>query len=352
MTRTREFFLAALSGLLVFAVATPALSERFFAPLVFALGALYFMLWAFQKEPVRLAWMLVPLAAMALWAWLPQSLARFQWTAYLVLAFLSVQLFASRRLRIYFLQFCAMFGAAFALAALLHFHGSLPNRNHFAAFMELILPIACWQAVRTRNPLYAAAGGLIFVSIVISTSRTGIVLAAAELLFIAAAAVRGRDGIRLNSVLAAGAVAGVLMIVAGGAARNRFDNLAFDAGHTTRGLTARASIAMFREKPWLGWGLGTWERVYPHFTELDTGFHLIHADNDWLEWTAEGGLPFLIFLVALAAFAIRNVWREPWSVGITAALLHGFTEFPLQKRAVMSMLVVLLANSAMARRKD
>ena len=102
---------------------------------------------------------------------------------------------------------------------------------------------------------------------------------------------------------------------------------------------------MIRAKPLLGFGLGTWANVYPAYAEQDTGFRLIHADDDWLEWTAEGGIPFTLFLLALAAFAIASAWREPWCVGCLAVMLHSLTEFPLQKQAIWAWLVVLLAVS-------
>jgi O-antigen ligase len=349
--RIREAFTAALTALLVYAVLTSAYGNRYFPALVFALGALYFAVWAFGRGPLHGSLVLAPVGAMALWAWLPGSVAGMRWSAYFVLAFLAVQLFASARLRLRFLQFSVFFGAAYGAFALVQQNGTFLNRNHFAAFMELLLPIAAWQAVKARKAIYAGAGALALISIVISASRAGIVLAGLELVFIAARAWRGQGRARTKPIILTAAAALVLAAAVGGTAWQRFGNLATDAQHSTRGLTARASIAMVRERPWLGFGLGTWETVYPHFAEQDTGFHMIHADDDWLEWTAEGGLSFLAFLFTVAAIAVRNAWREPWSIGLTAVLLHGLTEFPLQKPAVMSWFVVLLASSAMARRQ-
>jgi O-antigen ligase len=348
--RIREGFTIALGALMVYVVLASSSGDRWFPALAFALGAVYFLVWAFGEGPIHGSFVIAPLGAMALWAW-PNPAAGLRWSAYFILALLAVQLFASARLRWRFLQFTVLFGAAYGAFALVQANGTFLNRNHFAAFMELLLPVACWEAVKTRKAIYAAAGALILISIVMSASRAGIVLAGAELVFVAAATLRRPRRVRLKSLVMAGIFAGVLLALVGGTAWERFGNLASDAQHSTRGLTARASIAMIRERPWRGFGLGTWETVYPHFAERDTDFHLIHADDDWLEWTAEGGLPFLALLLTLAAMAVKNAWREPWSIGLAAVLLHGFTEFPLQKPAVMSWFVVLLANSAMARRQ-
>ena len=53
-----------------------------------------------------------------------------------------------------------------------------------------------------------------------------------------------------------------------------------------------ASVAMAREKPWTGFGLGSFEDVYRGYALFDNGTIVNHAHNDWAEWAAEGGLLF------------------------------------------------------------
>ena len=54
-----------------------------------------------------------------------------------------------------------------------------------------------------------------------------------------------------------------------------------------------------------GFGLGTFETVYPHFALFDIGLIVNHAHNDWLEWAAEGGVPLALALLSLAVWAAR-----------------------------------------------
>ncbi len=61
-----------------------------------------------------------------------------------------------------------------------------------------------------------------------------------------------------------------------------------------------SAVAMARERPAAGWGLGTFQYVYPAYALFDDDMLVNHAHNDWAEWTAEGGLPFLAFMLAVA----------------------------------------------------
>src|SRR5581483_6840162 len=49
-----------------------------------------------------------------------------------------------------------------------------------------------------------------------------------------------------------------------------------------------SSLAMIRERPLTGWGLGTYVPVYRMFASYDDGTYVNRAHNDWLEWTAGG----------------------------------------------------------------
>jgi len=44
----------------------------------------------------------------------------------------------------------------------------------------------------------------------------------------------------------------------------------------------QSTIAMAREKPWTGFGLGNFENVYPAYALFDDGAIVNHAHNDWL----------------------------------------------------------------------
>ena len=52
----------------------------------------------------------------------------------------------------------------------------------------------------------------------------------------------------------------------------------------------RDAFHMFRNKPVLGWGLGTFPTVYPQFRSFYTNFFVNAAHNDYLQLLAEMGV--------------------------------------------------------------
>ena len=60
--------------------------------------------------------------------------------------------------------------------------GTLGYKNHFAAFVELLLPVTIWQATQSRNRIwYLVAAGIIAATTVAAASRAGVALVVCEL---------------------------------------------------------------------------------------------------------------------------------------------------------------------------
>lgn len=107
---------------------------------------------------------------------------------------------------------------------------------------------------------------------------------------------------------------------------------------------------MDRDRPWMGFGLGTFESAYPAYAIFDVGLRVNHAHNDWLEWAAEGGNPLAVVMALVALWSVRAAWQAPWGVGVVAVFLHSFVDYPMQKPALSAWLFVLLgALAAQAR---
>jgi O-antigen ligase len=327
------------------------------------LGAAYLVI-AARNDSLRAAWGLVPIVLLAAWGLLQLGLdstvwrqgtwlTTLHWIAYLALYFAALQAVALRsNLRLF-----AWFGGVFGFFAIILYllwpwpgermMGTFLNQNHYAALMELLFPVALWRLLRDGNrSIFVLCAVMMLLSVSVCGSRAGIVLLLAEVVYL------GLRAAPKPRLVLAGAI--VIAAIAAGAMWNRFEGLSTNAPYDSRKATARASIRMIRERPLLGFGLGTWPNVYPAYAESDTGFRLIHADNDWLEWAAEGGVPFAVIVLGLGAVAVRAAWKEPWSAGCVAVMLHSLVEFPLQKQALWACLLVLLATAqpASARRKQ
>jgi O-antigen ligase len=220
--------------------------------------------------------------------------------------------------------------------------GPLPNPDHYAALMELLMPAAIWQALEGGGSGAAGAvsAAAMFGSVAATGSRAGIVLGAAEIVLLPLMARRRFPGRRKAALVLAGFAAVAAAAAGWQLAWKRFrmeDPLRY------RREIAGSALAMIRERPLAGFGLGTFETVYPAYASFDTGKRVSHAHNDWLEWTAEGGLPMLLLA---AGFAGWNLWRNranAWTWGAGVMLAHSLVDFPAQIPGLMALALALLA---------
>jgi O-antigen ligase len=265
------------------------------------------------------------------------------------------------------LRFLPLFGMVVAVWGLLeHFsspatifwfveikHGSpfgpFVDRDHFAVFAELLLPLAIWNAFESprRAVLYTAAAGSLFAAVIASGSRAGAAMVALEVMLclsIAFFRIRAARHFRrvapkvIACVILFSAIAGWSLLwsrVSGGS--DPFAN---------RREMFESAMRMAREKPWMGFGLGTFQFVYPAYAVTDFGLFVDHAHNDWAEWAAEGGVPFLLLILSALALVFRRAFRSIWGIGILAAFIHALVDFPMQIPALASIVMVLLAALA------
>ncbi|MDZ7638012.1 MAG: O-antigen ligase family protein [Bryobacterales bacterium] len=227
-------------------------------------------------------------------------------------------------------------------------------RNHYAAFVLLLLPALVWAAFTFRESRWWAATGIVagVAGVVSCGSRSGIVLLAillGALAVILPAKGKRRDTVRL--LVAAGS------LVAAGIALADAEILAWrlrNAGPLLEGRLEywHASLKMIAERPLLGWGFGTWPEVYLQFLTRDSGLVVNHAHSDWLEYTAEGGI---LVPIALATLFARSLWlslRYPWALGVPAMLLLAMVDYPLRLPLLLLGMILVYCASELAHRGD
>ncbi len=103
-----------------------------------------------------------------------------------------------------------------------------------------------------------------------------------------------------------------------------------------------SAAAMIAAHPWHGYGLGTFAAVYPEFAEFDNGASVEHAHNDWLEWAAEGGIPFAALWAVLAVCVARPAIRSFWGMGVLAVFLHALVDYPFARIGVAAWEFLLI----------
>ena len=315
------------------------------------------MLSAYGLVQIALHWTVSPFETWnAICTWLSRA-------AFLYLAFATLK---SAKLRTSVLSLALGFGTLFAIIGMIQWStsngkvlwliptayndevfGTFPNRDHYAVFAELILPIALTRALMSdiRWP-YSLAAGVIYASVVESGSRGGTAIVSLEALIIMAIALYRRAN-EYRWVLSAAALMTICSLASGW-------QYVWFRFHSTnlfafRREMALASIQMIQTRPLRGFGLGTWPMVYPAFALFDPpGFYMNHAHNDWLELIAEGGLLVAMTILTISCGSVLLSRSSLWAIGIPAALLHALVDFPLQKPAIATLIFFLLGAAAAA----
>lgn len=212
--------------------------------------------------------------------------------------------------------------------------GPFLNRNNFAAFLELALPVALWLAI-TCEPYYVWLAAAILSAGIASASRAGALLLVAEMLTVF---VMRPDSRKLMPRFGAAAV--VLVLIAGaGQLRTRIfvpDPMRY------RREMAESALAMIRDRPLTGFGLGTFSTVYPQYAMFDAGATVDHAHNDWLEWTSEGGVGFAAAWCVIAAAVVKSTRRSVWMIGVIAVMIHALVDYPFARFGVSGWTFLLI----------
>ena len=249
--------------------------------------------------------------------------------------------------------------------------GPYVNRNHFAGFVELTLPVGLAMLIfrGLRRDLYPLASILTIVPIgalILSGSRGGIVSFVFEVavLSLLAKTHKGPEGPRFKAV-AIVALAAVALIAWLGAATaiERFSVVR--PGEVTierRFSMSKGALHIFEDHPLKGAGLGALVAVYPRYEILYDGRLVDHVHNDYMEMLAEtgvfGGLCGLAFLWILFSEAKRSYITEQGHfsralhagavTALCGILLHSFVDFNLHipANALLFLLQVTLATSA------
>ncbi len=247
--------------------------------------------------------------------------------------------------------------------------GPYVNRNHFAGFVELILPLALVPLLlgrvrRERWPVVTLFAVVPIGALFLSVSRGGIVSFGVELVVLALVMIQRRTMGKQLFVGAAVLLLALLMVswLGVGQLLQRFSS--FQSLEVTAGKRAsmrRGTWQIFLQNPVAGTGLGTLQIVYPQYESLYDGKIVNHTHNDYLEALAEtgilGGICCAWFLGVLLGQSLRRLRQLNNSfagalhlsglVACAGFLVHGLVDFNLHipANAFLFFLMAHLATS-------
>ena len=393
-----------ICAVLVFAIAAHGAVEDWARAVLETSAGLLFVFWAvrvnmIREEHVFISPLLPPLLAFILLA-LGQIFFRGTaspygsrielqlLTALTLLLFLATQAFRTTddwRFFMWFIMSLGFLVAIFGILQHLTFNGKLywfremtyggipfgpyVNRNHFAGFAELVIPVALVPLVlgKVRRERWLAVGLLALFPIgalFLSASRGGIISFAAELGALTLLLIVRRTGGR--HVLAGAVVLlCAFMLVSWLGARQILERFAsmqsLEVSVGKRASMRADTWHIFRQHPWTGTGLGTLQTVFPAYETLYDAKVVNHSHNDYLEALAETGVAGAAccawFLGALFFHSLRRLLLQDKSfsaalhlsglVACTGFLVHSFVDFNLHIPG-NALLFFLMANLATA----
>jgi O-antigen ligase len=309
--------------------------------------------------------------------------------AYLVLFFLAGQAFRTAAHRLAWAWFLLSLGFTVSLFGILqHFtfngklywlrqlrfigypFGPFTNRDHFAGFIELIIPVGLAMLAlrgtrRDQIPLVALFTIVPIGAVFLSASRAGITTTCVQLLLLAIFLRKRPVGIaRMLAVVAILLAAGAFVAWLGvGTALERFATLKSGAVTEQRRWTMiHDSWHIFVAHPLMGSGLGTLETAYPRYASYYDGLVVNHAHNDYVEALVETGVLGVtccaVFLIGLFRRSLAEIGsdRDQYGravrigclVACTGLLIHGLVDFNLHipSNALLFFLQAQIASSA------
>ncbi len=228
--------------------------------------------------------------------------------------------------------------------------GPFVYANQYAAFIELILPIALTKVFSDRagwRTVHGLAAAVMYASIFASASRAGFVLTTLEVLVVPLLAAR-RNRIDWRQLALSGALFAGMLIVMGLAVGpdQLFSKLQQKDPYFGRREYAESSLRMLPDHPLMGVGLGNWPAAYPAYAIFDEGYFANQAHNDWAQWAVEGGLPFLLFTLSIALWSAPVAFRTGWGIGVIVVFLQCLVDYPIQRIGVALVFFTMIAASA------
>jgi len=308
--------------------------------------------------------------------------------AYAILLFLAAQAFRYSDDWRGFIWFIMIFGfvvAVFGILQQVTFNGKLywfremryggipfgpyVNRNHFAGFAELIIPVSLVPLIlgKVRKERWYLVGIFALLPIgalFLSASRGGVVSFAVEIGVLVLMILLRRSG--GQHVLAGGIILLLALLLVSwlGVKQvlDRFSSLqSLEVTSSKRASMRLDTWHIFLDHPWTGTGLGTLQTVFPAYETNYDAKIVNHAHNDYLEALAEtgvaGGLCCAAFLGILFFVSLRLLLQrdKPFVaalhlsglVGCSGFLVHSLVDFNLHipANALLFLLMAHLATS-------
>jgi O-antigen ligase len=400
-----KLFRVGICCLLAFAVLSFGAVEEWSQAVLEVIAAFLLVVWALQQYRDKAKQLTIPPELLPLCGFALVVLAQlvFHLTAsryytrielqllvtYMIVMMMTSEAFSQRghwRNFVWFLMTLGFCVSIFAILQYLTFNGKLywfrvmrfgglpfgpyVNRNHFAGFAEMIIPVALVPLVlgkvrRERLFIVAVFAVVPIVALLLSASRGGIISFAVQMLILFSLLLIRR--VQPKRLIVGGVILLVAVIsvswIGFGPILQRFAGIQnLEVRQTKRQAMRKDTFRLFLDHPIIGTGLGTLEMVYPPYDSQYDGKIVNHSHNDYLEALAEtgviGGLCCFWFLGVLVSNSLKGIVDTANSFGsllnlsglvaCSGILVHSLVDFNLHIPA-NALLFFVSAHMAVVR---
>lgn len=223
------------------------------------------------------------------------------------------------------------------------FFGPFFNRNAFAGYIGMLIPVglglfvsslATDKRTHIHRPLfYLFATVIMVVALFLTLSRGGIISLMISLSFFMLLYRSSRTGSRKPSVVLILLLIVFIYLVWIGITPiiERLSTLS-RLGEVLEFRTEiwQATLPIFRDFPFLGTGLGTFEHVFPAYKPFGSYSVVTHAENDYLQFLSETGIVGGISATLFISVLLRLGWKtmskteeDTYPLSIKAGLISG-----------------------------
>jgi len=240
--------------------------------------------------------------------------------------------------------------------------GPYVNHNHYAGYMEMVIPLAIGLIFINKDINKRLMLGFMTVvmaaTVFMSLSRSGMVSLICSLVFLSlmlSSAKNPKHSFPIVSLIVIGLLLFLAYIGILSDSLNRILTLTEPDKllQEMRPKVWKDSLNIVKDFPILGSGLGTYENIFPKYKSFSQQVIYLYTHNDYLQaLTESGALGFSIILWGIITFSItifRYVKKDSMTLCLSASVLaigiHSFFDFNLHIPAnavILSIIIGLL----------
>ncbi len=232
------------------------------------------------------------------------------------------------------------------------------NHNHFAGYLELVIPAALAITLRRKNKLFVMTALVIMSAAFILTQSRGAWISLAVSLAIMAIMIvrKGRGGVKAALILTLVILAAAsLLYFTKDTVSSRISTVTdIKAGEDVSGGRFKiwqGAIGMIKERPLTGFGIGDFDAGFYRYRPEGFNMRAVYAHNDYLHMASEMGIfaPFIMLWIFIAVIqkGFGKKDASPYAfgcaIGVLSLALHGMVDFNFHIPANMLLFTVWIA---------